>query len=96
MNIYVLLLCTLILLLLSGNAFYITFKKYEDDDDFTGGITTLEFYELLFALLELISKKIFPKRYHIIIFKISSFIFGLFLLGFTIVLWILVKPISIS
>ncbi|MFB7138479.1 hypothetical protein ACFCYN_02330 [Gottfriedia sp. NPDC056225] len=94
MNIYVLLICTLILLLLSGNAFYVTFKKYEDDDDFTGGTTTLEFYELLLGFLEFIAKKLFPERFHIIIFKIFSFIFGLFMLGFTILLWVLFTPIK--
>ncbi|WP_088043261.1 hypothetical protein [Bacillus sp. EAC] len=89
MNIYVLIICTLILLLLSGNAFYVTFKKYEDDDDYSGGTSTGEFYELLFGILEFISEKLFPKRYHFIIFKVFSFVFGLFMLGLAILIWVL-------
>lgn len=38
MNTYFLLFISLILLLFAGNAFYIAFKKYEEDDDFSGGI----------------------------------------------------------
>ncbi|PEJ52344.1 hypothetical protein CN692_21770 [Bacillus sp. AFS002410] len=89
MNIYFLILCTLLLLFLSGNAFYVTFKKFEDEGDYSGGTATGEFCELVFGILEFISKKIFPERYHIIIFKIFSFAFGLFMLGLAILLWIL-------
>ncbi|WP_276569490.1 hypothetical protein [Lysinibacillus sphaericus] len=32
--------CSLVLLFIAGNAFYIAFKKYEEDDDFSGGAET--------------------------------------------------------
>ncbi|MFF2875978.1 hypothetical protein ACFVR2_06600 [Gottfriedia sp. NPDC057991] len=89
MNIYVQLIGTVILLALSANAFYVTFKKYEDDDDYTLGVSTLEFYEIILGAIEFISSRLFPKRYHIVISKIISFIFGLIMLGFSILLWLI-------
>ena len=89
MNIYILLLSSLILLLVAGYAFYVTFKKYEEDDDFTRGISTFTFIEFLFGILILISEKFFQEKYHIVIFKILSFLFGIFILGLTVLLWIL-------
>lgn len=92
MNIYVLLVISLILLLFAINAFYVAFKKYEDDDDFSGGWEALSFIEFLLGILLLISEKFFPKRHHIIIFKIISFLFGVFMLGVTALLWVLFTP----
>jgi hypothetical protein len=89
MNIYILLLISLILLFVAGYAFYVTFKKYEEDDDFTEGINTFTFIEFLFSILILISGKFFQEEYHIVIFKILSFLFGIFILGLTVLLWIL-------
>lgn len=89
MNIYILIAISLILLFIAGNAFYVTFKTYEDDDDFTAGINTFTFIEFLFGVLVLISEKFFPKKYHIVIFKILSFIFGIFIFGLTILFWVL-------
>lgn len=43
MNIYELLIISLALLLFAGNAFYVAFKKYEHDDDFSGGWDTFSF-----------------------------------------------------
>ena len=62
MNIYILLLISIILLFVAGYAFYVTFKKYEEDDDFTGGINTFTFIEFLFGILILISEKFFRKN----------------------------------
>jgi hypothetical protein len=92
MNIYVLLIISLILLLIAGNAFYVAFKKYEDDDDFSGGWDTLSFIEFLLGILLLITEKFFPKRYHIIIFKIISILFGVFVVGLTVLFWVLFTP----
>lgn len=89
MNIYILLLTSLVLLFVAGYAFYATFKKYEEDDDFTGGINTFTFIEFLLGILILISEKFFQEKYHIVIFKILSFLFGIFILGLTVLLWIL-------
>ena len=87
MNIYLLIICSLFLLFIAGNAFYVTFKTYEDDDDFTfNGLTWIE---LIFSILLLITEKIASEKFHIITFKILSFIFGLFFLGLATLLWIL-------
>ena len=32
--------CSLVLLFFAGNAFYVAFKKYEEDDDFSGELET--------------------------------------------------------
>lgn len=87
MNIYMLVISSLLLLFIAGNAFYVTFKKYREDDDFTFNTST--WIELLFSVLLLISEKIAPKNFHMLIFKIFSFLFGMFFLGLTVLLWIL-------
>ncbi|EPD50275.1 hypothetical protein HMPREF1210_02846 [Paenisporosarcina sp. HGH0030] len=92
MNIYVLLIISFILVLLVGNAFYVAFKGYEEDDDFTGGINTFSFVEMLLGGLLFISEKFFPERYHIAIFKFISFIFGVINLGLLILLWLYCSP----
>jgi hypothetical protein len=92
MNIYILLIISLILLFLAGNAFYIDFKKYEEDDDFTGGINTFAIVEILLGVLLLISEKFFPQRYHIVIFKVVSFLFGVIILGLLVLFWIIFTP----
>lgn len=93
MNIYVLLIISLILLFFAGNAFYVAFKKYEDEDDFSGGWDALSIVEVLLGALLLISERFFPKRYHIVIFKIFSFLFGIFMVGLTILFWVLFTPL---
>ena len=92
MNIYVLLILSCILVFLVGNAFYVAFKRYEEDDDFTGGINTFSFVEMLLGFFLLISEKLSPERYHIVTFKVISIIFGLIILGLLIVLWIFFSP----
>lgn len=92
MNIYILLIISLILLFLAGNAFYVALKKYEEDDDFSGGINTLSFVEMLLGVLLLISEKFFPQRSHIVIFKIFSFLFGVIILGLLVLFWIIFRP----
>ncbi|MFC4321999.1 hypothetical protein [Litchfieldia salsa] len=89
MSIIMLILCSIILLLISGYAFYTAFKKYEEDDDFTGGMTTLTIIELVLSFLLFLAEKLTPKKYHILIFKIEAFLFGMFILGLTVLLWIL-------
>ncbi|MFJ7408250.1 MULTISPECIES: hypothetical protein [unclassified Lysinibacillus] len=84
MNIYVI-ISSLLLLFIAGNAFYVVFKKYKEDDDFT--FNTLTWIELIFNVLLLISEKIAPKKFHIVIFKFLSFLFGVFFLGLTVLLW---------
>lgn len=92
MNIYFLIIGSLILILLGGNAFYVAFKKYEDDDDFSGGVNTLSFIEYFVGILLFITEKFLPKRYHIAIFKTFSFLFGVFMLCFAFLLWALCTP----
>jgi len=80
--------CSLVLLFIAGNAFYIAFKKYEEDDDFSGGVHTYTFIDLVFGVILLISEKFAPQKY-VAIFKTLSILFGLMILGFTVLLWIL-------
>ena len=79
MNIYILLLISIILLFVAGYAFYVTFKKYEEDDDFTGGINTFTFIEFLFGILILISEKFFQEKYHSSVVKILCKEFVIFI-----------------
>lgn len=87
MNIYMLIISSIFLLFIAGNAFYVTFKRFKEDDDFI--LNTLDWIDSLFSVLLLISEKFTTPKYHIVIFKMLSFIFGLLFLGFTVLLWIL-------
>jgi hypothetical protein len=89
MNIYLLLIISIILLFMAGYAFYIVIKKYEEDDDFTGGISTFTIVEFILSMILIVSEKLFPKKYHIVIFKVFSLLFGIFMLGLAILLWVL-------
>jgi hypothetical protein len=62
------------------NTLYVGVKKYEEDGELPewGSSSFIEFF---IAVLLLISEKLLPKRYHIVIFKIISFLFGVFLLS---------------
>lgn len=51
--------------------------------------STFSFIELVLGVLLLISEKFSPKKYHIIIFKTFSALFGVFMLGLIVLLWIL-------
>lgn len=89
MNFYLLIICEAVLLFIAGNAFYISFKKYDEADDFTfNGLTTIE---ILFSVIVYISEKIASAKFQIIIFKVLSFLFGLFFLGAAVLLWVLFK-----
>ncbi|MGE8002289.1 hypothetical protein [Lysinibacillus sp. NPDC093216] len=79
--------CSLVLLFFAGNAFYVTFKKYEEDDDFSGELETFFLIDLVLAVVLLISEKFAPQKYHIVIFKTLSLLFGLIILGLTVMLW---------
>ncbi|MFE3577110.1 hypothetical protein [Lysinibacillus sp. NPDC059133] len=80
-----LIVSSLFLLFIAGNAFYVAFKKYEEDDDFSDGVT---FIDLVFGVILLISEKFAPKKY-IVIFKTLSFLFGLIIFGLTVLFWLL-------
>ncbi|MFB7156228.1 hypothetical protein [Lysinibacillus sp. NPDC056232] len=64
-----LIVSSLFLLFIAGNAFYVAFKKHEEDEDFSGEVT---FIDLVFGVILLISEKFAPKK-HIVIFKTLSF-----------------------
>ncbi|GEL04818.1 hypothetical protein [Rummeliibacillus stabekisii] len=87
MNIYMLIISSIFLLFIAGNAFYVTFKRFKEDDDFI--LNTLDWIDSLFSVLLIISEKLTTTKYHIVIFKMLSFIFGLIFLGFTVLLWFL-------
>ena len=60
MTIFLLIITSILILFIAGNAFYVTFKKYEEDDDFIfSGITFIEF---IFTILLFISEKLAPKN----------------------------------
>lgn len=83
-----LILGSLLLLCAAGFTFYITFKKYEDDDDFNEPILGFGSIQLIMEFLLFISEKLAPKKYYIVIFKILSLLFGLFILGLIVLLWL--------
>ena len=82
-----LIISSIFLLFIAGNAFYVTFKRFKEDNDFI--LNTLDWIDSLFSVLLLISEKFTTLKDHIVIFKMLSFIFGLLFLGFTVLLWIL-------
>jgi len=65
--------CSLVLLFFAGNAFYIAFKKYEEDDDFSGGAETFFLIDLVLAVVLLISYKFAPKKFILLFLKRSPF-----------------------
>ncbi|MGG2028039.1 hypothetical protein AB1282_20270 [Gottfriedia sp. S16(2024)] len=80
------LLISLGILLAAGNTLYAGIKKYERGE--FSGWDTDPFVEFFMAILVLISEKWLPKRYHIVLFKIITIVFGVFLLGVTVfLLW---------
>ncbi|MFF3025373.1 hypothetical protein ACFVRR_22475 [Gottfriedia sp. NPDC057948] len=93
MNIYVfpfslVLLFSLGLLFSVGKTLYIAVKKYEEDGELPEWISGTSLYDLLIVVILFISEKFFPKRYRIVIFKIISLLFGVFLFGVTVfLLW---------
>lgn len=84
---------SLFLLHIAGFAFYITFKKYEEDDNFDDQTLSIDLgltiVQLIIDFLLSISKKLAPKKYYIVIFKTFSFLFGLFFLCCIIFLWVI-------
>ena len=86
MNIYILLIISLVLFLI-GNAFYIAIKKYEEDEDFARGIDTFSIIDLILGLLLSISREFSSHRYHNVILKFTSFLLGVFILGLLILTW---------
>lgn len=88
MNNTILIISTLLVFIMAGYAFYITFKKHSDDDDFLAGANTFTLIDLLFGVIALISEKYASKKYQIIIFKVSSFLWGTLLIAMIIFLWV--------
>ena len=86
MNIYILLIISLVLFLV-GNAFYVAIKKYEEDENFGRGVDTFSIIDLILGLLLLISRKFSSHRYHNVILKFASFLLGIFILGLLILIW---------
>ncbi|MEQ6354328.1 hypothetical protein ABNX05_06825 [Lysinibacillus sp. M3] len=64
--------CSLVLLFFAGNAFYIAFKKYEEDDDFSGA-ETFFLIDLVLAVVLLIFEKFAPKSIILLFLKRSPF-----------------------
>lgn len=88
MDIIFLFLFTPFVLFLAGNAFYVAFKTYEENDDFTANIE-IHFLELIFVIILWFTEKYFPERLHIRIFKTFAFLFGLSMLGLLVLIWTL-------
>lgn len=86
MNIYILLLISLVLFLV-GNTFYVAVKKYEEDEDFARGVDTFSIMDLILGLLLSISRKFSSHRYHNVILKFASFLLGVFILGLLVLSW---------
>jgi len=85
MYLYILLAILILLGCLAGNAFYVAFKKYDDNDDFTDG-DTFTFLAVLFDILYFLASKLFRGKYKILVFKIFSFLYGLMIVGLMILL----------
>lgn len=87
MNLFLLCLSTLVLLYMAGNAYYVAFKKYDEEDDFILEDSTD--FSFFFGMLLLLIEKIFPQSIYMYVFKVCSFIFGSIMVGIVILVWIL-------
>lgn len=70
-----------LLLYVAGNAFYIVFKTYQEEDEFHH--PTLEIIPIHWVMdfLLFISKKLAPAPYFVALFKTLSFLYGLLIVG---------------
>ncbi len=75
-----------LLLYVAGNAFYIAFKTYQEEDEFHH--PTLEIIPIhwIIDFLLFISKKLAPAPYFVALFKTLSFLYGLFIVVFIILI----------
>ncbi len=69
------------ILLGAGNTLFDGIKRFERGE--FSGWDTEPFVEFFIAGFLLISEKLLPKRYHLILFKIITLLFGVVLLGIT-------------
>ena len=87
MNLFFLCLSTLVLLYMAGNAYYVAFKKYDEEDDFILEDSTI--FSFFFGMLLLLIEKIFPQSIYMYVFKVFSFLFGSIMVGIVILVWVL-------
>lgn len=87
MNLFFLCLSTLVLLYMAGNAYYVAFKKYDEEDDFILEDSTI--FSFFFGVLLLLIEKIFPQSIYMYVFKVCSFLFGSIMVGIVILVWVL-------
>lgn len=87
MNLFFLCLSTLVLLYMAGNAYYVAFKKYDEEDDFILEDSTI--FSFFFGMLLLLIEKIFPQSIYMYVFKVCSFLFGSIMVGIVILVWVL-------
>lgn len=87
LNLFFLCLSTLVLLYMAGNAYYVAFKKYDEEDDFILEDSTI--FSFFFGMLLLLIEKIFPQSIYMYVFKVCSFLFGSIMVGIVILVWVL-------
>ncbi len=75
-----------LLLYLAGNAFYIVFKTYQEDDEIHHPTLEILPVHWIMDFLLFISKKIAPAPYFVTLFKTLSFLYGLLIVGFIILI----------
>ncbi len=75
-----------LLLYVAGNAFYIVFKTYQEDDEFHHPTLEIVPVHWIIDFLLFISKKLAPAPYVVALFKTLSFLYGLFMVGFIILI----------
>lgn len=75
-----------LLLYVAGNAFYIVFKTYQEDDEFHHPTLEIVPVHWIMDFLLLISKKLASDHYFVALFKTLSFLYGLLIVGFIILI----------
>lgn len=70
-----------LLLYVAGNAFYIVFKTYQEEDEFYHPTLEIVPVHWIMDFLLFISKKLAPAPYFVALFKALSFLYGLFIVG---------------
>jgi hypothetical protein len=71
-------------------ALYHAFKPYKPGDKFFEGYSGTDFFlvEILVDFLLWLNKKIFPERFHINLYRVFAFIFGLLMFTIVALCWI--------
>ncbi|KML03101.1 hypothetical protein VL06_15745 [Rossellomorea marisflavi] len=70
-----------LLLYVAGNAFYIVFKTYQEDDEFHHPTLEILPVHWIMDFLLFISRKLAPAPYFVALFKMLSFLYGLLIVG---------------